>query len=101
MCGGGAEFLTLVVITNEPGYFKACLCCLNTHRDVQAGANLSFNRQFYDEHWSKHRVVTCMDWSLQVSCEVMSYIAISGISLLFYLIRFCVFDINCFLMTGF
>lgn len=36
------------------------------HRDVQAGANLSFNRQFYDEHWSKHRVVTCMDWSLQV-----------------------------------
>ncbi|KAL1788993.1 cytoplasmic dynein 1 intermediate chain 1 isoform X5 [Sigmodon hispidus] len=34
-------------------------------RDVQAGANLSFNRQFYDEHWSKHRVVTCMDWSLQ------------------------------------
>ncbi|EMP33939.1 Cytoplasmic dynein 1 intermediate chain 1 [Chelonia mydas] len=33
--------------------------------DVQAGANLSFNRQFYDEHWSKHRVVTCMDWSLQ------------------------------------
>ncbi|NXC16151.1 DC1I1 protein, partial [Corythaeola cristata] len=39
--------------------------CLNPHRDVQAGANLSFNRQFYDEHWSKHRVVTCMDWSLQ------------------------------------
>uniref|UniRef100_A0ACB8FUT6 Cytoplasmic dynein 1 intermediate chain 1 n=1 Tax=Sphaerodactylus townsendi TaxID=933632 RepID=A0ACB8FUT6_9SAUR len=33
--------------------------------DVQGGANLSFNRQFYDEHWSKHRVVTCMDWSLQ------------------------------------
>nr|XP_032622054.1 cytoplasmic dynein 1 intermediate chain 1 isoform X7 [Chelonoidis abingdonii] len=33
--------------------------------DIQAGANLSFNRQFYDEHWSKHRVVTCMDWSLQ------------------------------------
>nr|XP_058930824.1 cytoplasmic dynein 1 intermediate chain 1 isoform X7 [Kogia breviceps] len=33
--------------------------------DVQAGANLSFSRQFYDEHWSKHRVVTCMDWSLQ------------------------------------
>lgn len=44
--------------------------CLNSHRDVQAGANLSFNRQFYDEHWSKHRVVTCMDWSLQVRCEV-------------------------------
>ncbi|XP_075067872.1 cytoplasmic dynein 1 intermediate chain 1 isoform X3 [Mixophyes fleayi] len=33
--------------------------------DIQAGANLSFNRQFYDEHWSKHRVVTCLDWSLQ------------------------------------
>ncbi|KAM8967528.1 cytoplasmic dynein 1 intermediate chain 1 isoform 2-T2 [Pelodytes ibericus] len=33
--------------------------------DIQAGANLSFNRHFYDEHWSKHRVVTCLDWSLQ------------------------------------
>ncbi|CAH2282448.1 cytoplasmic dynein 1 intermediate chain 1 isoform X1 [Pelobates cultripes] len=33
--------------------------------DIQAGANLSFNRQFYDEHWSKHRVVTCLDWSIQ------------------------------------
>lgn len=33
--------------------------------DVQAGSNLSLNRQFYDEHWSKHRVVTCLDWSLQ------------------------------------
>ncbi|XP_042187861.1 cytoplasmic dynein 1 intermediate chain 1 isoform X2 [Callorhinchus milii] len=33
--------------------------------DFQAGVNLSFNRQFYDEHWSKHRVVTCLDWSLQ------------------------------------
>uniref|UniRef100_A0A8C5MH14 Dynein cytoplasmic 1 intermediate chain 1 n=1 Tax=Leptobrachium leishanense TaxID=445787 RepID=A0A8C5MH14_9ANUR len=33
--------------------------------DIQAGANLSFNRQFYDEHWSKHRVVTCLDWSTQ------------------------------------
>ncbi|XP_038622649.1 cytoplasmic dynein 1 intermediate chain 1 isoform X2 [Tachyglossus aculeatus] len=33
--------------------------------DVQAGVNLSFHRQFYDEHWSKHRVVTCMDWSVQ------------------------------------
>ncbi|KAM5158329.1 cytoplasmic dynein 1 intermediate chain 1 [Mantella aurantiaca] len=33
--------------------------------DIQAGTNLSFNRQFYDEHWSKHRVVTCIDWSLQ------------------------------------
>ncbi|KAI4570922.1 hypothetical protein MJT46_019561 [Ovis ammon polii x Ovis aries] len=39
--------------------------------DVQAGANLSFNRQFYDEHWSKHRVVTCMDWSLQVRIVLM------------------------------
>lgn len=33
--------------------------------EIQAGAKLSLNRQFMDEHWSKHRVVTCMDWSLQ------------------------------------
>ncbi|GCB72756.1 hypothetical protein scyTo_0002168 [Scyliorhinus torazame] len=36
-----------------------------TKEDFQAGLNLAFNRQFYDEHWSKHRVVTCLDWSLQ------------------------------------
>uniref|UniRef100_A0AAY4AV89 Uncharacterized protein n=1 Tax=Denticeps clupeoides TaxID=299321 RepID=A0AAY4AV89_9TELE len=35
--------------------------------DMQAGSNLSFNRLFYDEHWSKHRVVTCLDWSPQYS----------------------------------
>ncbi|RXN01247.1 hypothetical protein EOD39_7354 [Acipenser ruthenus] len=33
--------------------------------DIQAGASLYFNRLFYDEHWSKHRVVACLDWSLQ------------------------------------
>ncbi|KAK2839786.1 hypothetical protein Q5P01_013526 [Channa striata] len=26
---------------------------------------LSLNRQFMDERWSKHRVVTCLDWSPQ------------------------------------
>ncbi|KAG5271633.1 hypothetical protein AALO_G00182200 [Alosa alosa] len=35
--------------------------------DTQAGSNLSFNRLFYDDHWSKHRVVTCLDWSPQFS----------------------------------
>uniref|UniRef100_A0AAR2IY87 Dynein cytoplasmic 1 intermediate chain 1 n=1 Tax=Pygocentrus nattereri TaxID=42514 RepID=A0AAR2IY87_PYGNA len=35
--------------------------------DTQAGLNMSFNRQFYDEQWSKHRVVTCLDWSPQYS----------------------------------
>uniref|UniRef100_A0A3Q3RY11 Dynein cytoplasmic 1 intermediate chain 1 n=1 Tax=Mastacembelus armatus TaxID=205130 RepID=A0A3Q3RY11_9TELE len=29
------------------------------------GSSLSFSRLFYDEHWSKHRVVTCLDWSPQ------------------------------------
>uniref|UniRef100_A0A8B9K9R1 Dynein, cytoplasmic 1, intermediate chain 1 n=1 Tax=Astyanax mexicanus TaxID=7994 RepID=A0A8B9K9R1_ASTMX len=35
--------------------------------ETQAGLNMSFNRQFYDEQWSKHRVVTCLDWSPQFS----------------------------------
>ncbi|XP_030637295.1 cytoplasmic dynein 1 intermediate chain 1 isoform X2 [Chanos chanos] len=35
--------------------------------DMQAGSNLSFSRCFYDEHWSKHRVITCLDWSPQYS----------------------------------
>lgn len=64
-----SETFALLFTAFEPWYFKTCFFCLNSHRDVQAGANLSFNRQFYDEHWSKHRVVTCMDWSLQVRCE--------------------------------
>ncbi|XP_076159759.1 dynein, cytoplasmic 1, intermediate chain 2a isoform X2 [Alosa pseudoharengus] len=33
--------------------------------ESQAGAKLSLNRQFTDERWSKHRVVTCLDWSPQ------------------------------------
>ncbi len=39
-----------------------CVC----FRESQAGAKLSLNRQFADERWSKHRVVTCLDWSPQV-----------------------------------
>ncbi|KAM9789647.1 dynein, cytoplasmic 1, intermediate chain 2a-like isoform 4-T4 [Neosynchiropus ocellatus] len=33
--------------------------------DLQAGAKLVLNRQFADERWTKNRVVTCLDWSLQ------------------------------------
>uniref|UniRef100_A0A8C9FSL7 Cytoplasmic dynein 1 intermediate chain 2 n=1 Tax=Pavo cristatus TaxID=9049 RepID=A0A8C9FSL7_PAVCR len=33
--------------------------------EIQAGAKLSLNRQFFDERWSKHRVVCCLDWSSQ------------------------------------
>ncbi|CAM4631610.1 unnamed protein product [Leuciscus chuanchicus] len=32
---------------------------------TQGGSSLSLNRLFYDEHWSKHRVITCLDWSPQ------------------------------------
>ncbi|XP_014851435.1 PREDICTED: cytoplasmic dynein 1 intermediate chain 1-like, partial [Poecilia mexicana] len=33
--------------------------------DLGSGSSLSFCRLFYDEHWSKHRVITCLDWSPQ------------------------------------
>ncbi|XP_042722928.1 cytoplasmic dynein 1 intermediate chain 2-like [Lagopus leucura] len=33
--------------------------------EIQAGAKLSLNRQFFDECWSKHSVVCCLDWSSQ------------------------------------
>nr|XP_061808222.1 cytoplasmic dynein 1 intermediate chain 1-like isoform X4 [Nerophis lumbriciformis] len=33
--------------------------------DLAGGSSLCFTRLFYDEHWSKHRVVTCLDWSPQ------------------------------------
>lgn len=39
------------------------------YSEMQAGAKLSLTRQFTDERWSKHRVVTCLDWSPQVTKE--------------------------------
>ena len=33
--------------------------------EIQAGAKLSLNQQFFDERWSKHWVVSCLDWSSQ------------------------------------
>ena len=34
--------------------------------DAQAAGKMSFNREFFDERWSRHRTVTCLDWSTQV-----------------------------------
>ncbi|KAK2181594.1 hypothetical protein NP493_390g01007 [Ridgeia piscesae] len=34
-------------------------------RGLAEGEMLKLNRVFFDEHWSKHRTVTCMDWSSQ------------------------------------
>lgn len=45
---------------------RVILVLLNVHRDLQAGAKLVLNRRFADEHWTKNRVVTCLDWSPQV-----------------------------------
>lgn len=42
------------------------------YREIQAGAKLSLNRQFFDERWSKHRVVSCLDWSSQVKQNASS-----------------------------
>uniref|UniRef100_W5MLU7 Cytoplasmic dynein 1 intermediate chain 2 n=1 Tax=Lepisosteus oculatus TaxID=7918 RepID=W5MLU7_LEPOC len=39
--------------------------------EIQAGTKLSLNRQFMDERWSKHRVVTCLDWSPQQYPELL------------------------------
>ncbi|CAH1776148.1 unnamed protein product [Owenia fusiformis] len=33
--------------------------------DISASDKLKLNRTFFDERWSKHRTVTCMDWSVQ------------------------------------
>uniref|UniRef100_A0A9J7WVV1 Dynein, cytoplasmic 1, intermediate chain 2a n=2 Tax=Cyprinus carpio TaxID=7962 RepID=A0A9J7WVV1_CYPCA len=33
--------------------------------EMQAGTKLSLNRKFVDDHWSRQRVVTCLDWSPQ------------------------------------
>lgn len=36
-------------------------------RDQLAGERLKLTRQFFDERWSKHRTITSLDWSIQVS----------------------------------
>lgn len=37
----------------------------DTEGDTQASGKLSFSREFFDERWSRHRTVTCLDWSTQ------------------------------------
>lgn len=49
----------------------------NVHSDLQAGAKLVLNRQFADEHWTKNRVVTCLDWSPQV-CDSASALCLQS-----------------------
>ncbi|KAK3715203.1 hypothetical protein QZH41_010955 [Actinostola sp. cb2023] len=34
-------------------------------KGAQASSQLTMSRDFYDERWSKHRTVTCLDWSNQ------------------------------------
>ncbi|XP_020906072.1 cytoplasmic dynein 1 intermediate chain 2, partial [Exaiptasia diaphana] len=34
-------------------------------KGAEASSQLTMSRDFYDERWSKHRTVTCMDWSTQ------------------------------------
>lgn len=46
-------------------------------RDYSLGEKLKQQRVFYDEHWSKHRLVTCMDWSKQVNTPVTKLTVIS------------------------
>ncbi|TRZ02107.1 hypothetical protein DNTS_004801 [Danionella cerebrum] len=38
---------------------------LTEEEKQQGGSSLSLSRLFYDERWSKHRVITCLDWSPQ------------------------------------
>lgn len=37
----------------------------DTEGDTLASGKLAFNREFFDERWSRHRTVTCLDWSTQ------------------------------------
>ena len=38
----------------------------------KAGIKLSLNRYFYDERWTKNRVVTSMDWSVRFFVKSIS-----------------------------
>lgn len=58
-----SAMLNLRVRSLTPSFFGFGFFC----REIQAGAKLSLNRQFFDERWSKHRVVSCLDWSSQVN----------------------------------
>ena len=34
--------------------------------EAMAGERLKLSRDFYDDKWSKHRIITSLDWSSQV-----------------------------------
>lgn len=57
------------------GFFWNCitpnLLSPSFFRDLGSGSSLSLCRLFYDEHWSKHRVITCLDWSPQVGPSLL------------------------------
>ena len=42
------------------------LSLLCNYRDSHIFDNIALNREFYDEKWTKNRVVTSLDWSTQV-----------------------------------
>lgn len=52
---------------------------ISFYREIQAGAKLSLNRQFFDERWSKHRVVSCLDWSSQVKYSKTHFLILISI----------------------
>lgn len=49
-------------------------CCFSIHSDSQIFDNIALNREFYDEKWSKNRVVTSLDWSTQVLVHFLNLI---------------------------
>ncbi len=38
--------------------------------------NIALNREFYDEKWTKNRVVTSLDWSTQVLYIVVQLLSL-------------------------
>ena len=46
------------------------MLCAVCDSEAMAGEKLKVNRDFYDDKWSKHRIITSLDWSVQVGISV-------------------------------
>lgn len=64
--------LTFIKMFNTAILKSPCVLEFSSFRDLGSGSSLSLCRVFYDEHWSKHRVITSLDWSPQVGPPLFS-----------------------------
>ena len=84
-------------VDKEPVKHLQYALLFSSCRDKDAGAKLSFDRQFFDDRWSRHRTVTCLDWSTQVRRKAVNMN--KNITFFFFFVTLNFKDTNEYLKT--